>query len=261
MKVIGIQRDSCFSPNSVEKDRAILDAVIGRFDGTIIAESELRNEDLSQTDIIFNMGRLPETVALLKKKEFEGTLILNSGTGVERCRRSNLVRLMRENHIPQPPLCGTDGYWIKRGDASAQKKEDVRYCKNDEELAMARMDFAERGIKDIVVQAHIKGDLVKFYGVEGTGFFRTFYPGDDGESKFGDEAINGKPHRIFYEKQNLQACAEMLARMAETPIYGGDAIINSEGDFFIIDFNDWPSFSRCKDEAAEAIIFKVRMLQ
>ena len=32
-------------------------------------------------------------------------------------------------------------------------------------------------------------------------------------------------------------------------IYGGDCIVNDDGDFTIIDFNDWPSFAPCRREA------------
>ena len=36
-------------------------------------------------------------------------------------------------------------------------------------------------------------------------------------------------------------------------IYGGDAIVDREGKFHIIDFNDWPSFAPCRDIAAPHI--------
>ena len=69
----------------------------------------------------------------------------------------------------------------------------------------------QRGITDIVTQAHVKGDVVKFYGVEGTGFFRYYYSGDDTETKFGDEERNGKPQYYSFSSSNLQADAEKLA--------------------------------------------------
>ena len=142
---------------------------------------------------------------------------------------------------------------MKRGDASAQSKEDVRYCRDKQELEEVKKAFANKGIKDIVVQAHINGDLIKFYGIDGADFFKIYYPGDDGISKFGDELINGKPRHIYFECEELKNAAGQLARVVSTPIYGGDAIVNDDGDYFIIDFNDWPSFSRCREEAASAI--------
>ena len=99
----------------------------------------------------------------------------------------------------------------------------------------------------------MQGDLIKFYGVEHTGFFRTFYPGDDGITKFGNEIVNGRPHHYVYDVEKLRVTAELLSRKLNTPVFGGDAIVTPAGDFFLIDFNDWPSFSRCRNEAANAI--------
>lgn len=270
--IYGIQRAEQFSPQSVEKDRAILEDVVGRLHGIIIPEQQLCEKDLSGAGNVFlNMGRLPATTAFLKQREDEGALVLNSGYGVEMCQRSRLDALMREKHIPMPKnedstmsrnaaisARNADGWWIKRGDAAAQRKEDVQFCQDDEALAKAKASFAERGITDIVVQSHVCGDLLKFYGVEGTSFFRYYYPGDDGESKFGDEQVNGRPHHYFFQKEHLRSTVEMLSRLVRTPIYGGDAIITPEGEFKIIDFNDWPSFSRCREEAAQAITQLVR---
>lgn len=100
------------------------------------------------------------------------------------------------HHLPLPPDAGADGYWVKRGDGAAQSKEDVRFCKDEEALAQAKTDLRQRGVTDIVVQAHVTGDLVKFYGVEGADFFRRYYPTDDGETKFGDEASTAQ-HSII----------------------------------------------------------------
>ena len=44
-----------------------------------------------------------------------------------------------------------------------------------------------------------------------------------------------------------------LSQLVGVEVFGGDAIIDEQGRFYIIDFNDWPSFSRCREEAAMAI--------
>ena len=118
----------------------------------------------------------------------------------------------------------------------------------------------QRGITDIVTQAHVKGDVVKFYGIEGTGFFRYYYSADDTETKFGDEERNGKPRYYPFSSSNLQTDAEKLACLLQTPIYGGDAIIQEDGSYVIIDFNDFPSFSKCRKEAAKAIFERVKLV-
>jgi hypothetical protein len=97
------------------------------------------------------------------------------------------------------------------------------------------------------------GDLVKFYGVAGSGFFRYFYPTDDRQSKFGDEQRNGDAHHYPFDETRLQQQMEQLAKAVGLQVYGGDCIIRSDGSWAVIDFNDWPSFSRCRPEAASAI--------
>ena len=248
---IGIARAEQFSPNSVAKDRAILEAGVNRFNGVSVSEADL-DKTISAQHTFLNMGRLPETIEWLKQREGEGARVLNSAYGVEKCRRDRFDALMKEHHIAIPPVNKDGACWVKRADGAAQSEDDVVFCKNDAALSEAKERFETNGI-DYIVQPHVNGDWVKFYGVEGAGFFRTFYPGDDCGWKFGHEAVNGKPHHYFYEKEHLRATLEMLSRLARTPIYGGDAVVTPDGEFYVIDFNDWPSFSRCRDEAAEAI--------
>ena len=261
MKVIAIQRDERFSPNSVKNDRLILEMVSRSFNGTIFPEKELTPESIRDCELILNMGRLPETLNILKDKSLKNALILNPGKGVEHCKRSHLQQLMQQYEIPMPPQKGSHGFWIKRGNAAAQTREDVKYCADDNELKNAKKRFADRGIKDIIVQAHIEGDLIKFYGVEGSDFFKIYYPGDDGITKFGDEMKNGKPKHTDFNRQQLRDKSELLSKLTGVPIYGGDAIINNHGEFFIIDFNDWPSFSRCREVAATAIVNYIKRKQ
>ena len=112
----------------------------------------------------------------------------------------------------------------------------------------------DRGVTDFVVSAHVVGDLVKFYGVGQRRFFRYYYPTDDGQSKFGDECRNGVACHYPFDEEALRYEAERLAEAVGVSIYGGDAIVRADGSFCLIDFNDWPSFSRCREEAAEEIV-------
>lgn len=253
MRILGIFRDERFSPNSVQKDRDIMLDVLSRLSESRTTSEEEAITIVEQFDLILNMGRLPSTMSWLKQQEDNGARVVNSARGVEACRRSKMAEIMKACAIPTPSEKGNDGYWIKRGDAATQQAEDVKYCANKIELEKAKKDFVARGINNFVVQAHVQGDLIKFYGVEHTGFFSTFYPGDDGITKFGNEIVNGRPHHYVYDVEKLRVTAELLSRKLNTPVFGGDAIVTPAGDFFLIDFNDWPSFSRCRNEAANAI--------
>nr|WP_315407624.1 sugar phosphate nucleotidyltransferase [uncultured Prevotella sp.] len=272
-KTLLIQRAACYSPNSEEKDLAVLQEVGSLLeDATIISEDDFVNrfstyyqsvsselvDSVNVNSQIISMARSTKTLECLKQLEQSGIRVLNSSAGVRACQRSNVDKVMRENHLPLPPDEGNDGYWVKRADASAQSKEDVCFCHDWSEVEKIKSTFMQRGITDVVTQAHVKGDVVKFYGVEGTGFFHYYYSGTDTETKFGDEERNGKPRYYSFSSSNLQADAEKLACLLQTPVYGGDAIIREDGSYVIIDFNDFPSFSKCRKEAAKAIIERMK---
>ena len=272
-KILLIQRAACYSPNSEEKDLAILQEVGCLFgDAKIIGEGELvenfntYNQLISAESVgavnayyqIISMARSPKALDCLEQLEQRCIRVLNPSVGIRACQRSNVDKVMRENHLPLPPDKGDDGYWVKRADTTAQSKEDVCFCHDWSEVEKIKSTFMQRGITDVVTQAHVNGDVVKFYGVEGTGFFRYYYSGDDTETKFGDEERNGKPQYYLFSSSNLQADAEKLACLLQTPIYGGDAIVREDGSYVIIDFNDFPSFSRCRKEAAKAIVGRMK---
>ena len=110
----------------------------------------------------------------------------------------------------------------------------------------------------MVVNEHLKGDLIKFYGVSGTDFFYWFYPSKCGHrSKFGLEVINGEAQGIAFDAEDLKAEADKAADMLNVPVYGGDCVVSEDGSIRIIDFNDWPSFAPCRDEAAFYIATKM----
>ena len=264
--VIGVQRASQFSPNSVGKDLAILSSVVLQFNGKIVPEdniSVLSALHKLEPKVVFSMARGEKALEILTEVEKHGVQVINSPEGVANCRRSRLEALMRANGIPVPlPDDGeNNGFWLKRGDATAQSHDDVVFCRDREALNAEMAEFERRGITDYVVQSHVKGDLVKFYGVcpvtagneHAETFFRVFYPSDDGISKFGDEKINGKAQYFAFSRKAMQREAERVAALVGVAVYGGDAIVRADGSFVIIDFNDWPSFSRCRADAAKAI--------
>ena len=273
-KTLLIQRAACYSPNSEEKDLAILQEVGCLFDDAkIIGEGDFfenfstYNQLISAESVgsvnayyqIISMARSPKALDCFEQLEQRGVRVLNPSDGIRACQRSNVDKVMRENHLPLPPDKGDDGYWVKRADTTAQSKEDVCFCHDWAEVEKIKSTFMQRGITDIVTQAHVKGDVVKFYGVEGTDFFRYYYSGDDTETKFGDEERNGKPQYYPFSSSDLQTDAEKLACLLQTPIYGGDAIIQEDGSYVIIDFNDFPSFSKCRKEAAKAIFERTEL--
>lgn len=255
MNVLLIYREERFSPSSVDKDKAILDAVSNSLmaDGHVAVcckPEELTEELLDGQDLVLSMARGEDVLSLLEESR---AAVLNLPKGIRMCsRRYDLDLMLRENGIAVPPMDGPDGVWIKRGDASAEIKDDVVLCHSAEQERETTQSMKSRGIDCWIRQAHVKGDLVKFYGVEGT-FFQHSYPTDTGHSKFGLEEANGKACYYDFCLASLRSEADRIASLTGVKIYGGDAIVKADGSFFIIDFNDWPTFSSCRQEAANAI--------
>ena len=256
MRILMIRRAKQFSPHSVENDRAILEAVALRLSQmghvvTQVDETSLASCLAAGTpDFIFSMARMPESLRLL---EASGVKIINNPSGVIQASRRRLQAIMSSLDVPFPSGEGRYGYWLKRADAAAQTAEDVVYAPDLQALAKAETSMQARGIYDYLVSPHVEGDLVKFYGVLSAGFFRCFYPTDDGLTKFGLESLNGQAHHYPFSIESLQTKAEALAAAVGLQVYGGDCIVTVDGAWYMIDFNDWPSFSRCREEAAEAI--------
>ncbi len=266
MIVCAVQRDESFSPNSVDADKAILHLAAEKVVQSLQADIALLREDnvidwadnnqqllKNQTFVWLSMARGKQALDFLKEREEMGDTVINSSHGVENCMRSRLHKLMIEQGLPVAPAKGVHGYWLKRGDQAAQSECDVVFAENENRMGECLNEFYKRGVTDVVVTAHVPGDLIKFYGIAGTQFFRTYYPTADGMSKFGNETQNGLPHYYAYDVYAFQRLAERIATLANIRIYGGDAIVDEKGRMVVIDFNDWPSFSRCRLDAVEAI--------
>lgn len=270
-ELISIYRAERYSPNSVERDKAIMDAVCEKL-STRYNIYKTREEDIETegmplmlrlTDanqphsgaplLVLSMARSRKVLDILTQMEAEGARVINRAQAVLNATRTVIDRMMRENDIPCAPLHGDHGWWIKRGDEAAQEKGDVRFAADERERDATIEEFHKRGITDIVTTAHVRGDLVKFYGVTGTAFFHTTYPTDGGFSKFGDETRNGTSRHTPFDIAALHGAASRLAQLTGIEVYGGDCIVRSDGSYAIIDFNDWPSFSVCRHDAAEAI--------
>lgn len=265
----GIFRSAEFSPNS--NDLAIMRKVAKRLEHRsarvrLETEAEFAG-DTEAADAYFSMGREERTLKKLTAIEETGKVVVNSAAGVRNCARPVITDLMQRNGIPIPQSFTWDvscfeplpevSYpcWVKRGDSCAKQKEDVCFVCSEKELLHTIADFKRRGISLAVYNRHLAGDVVKFYGVAATGFFYWYYPtlGAECHGKFGLEKINGPAHRFPFDVQALKRDADRVAVISGTPVYGGDCIVDSEGCYRIIDFNDWPSFSCCLEAAADAI--------
>lgn len=269
IKIAGVMRAGAYSPNHIGNDAAIFNAVAEHLrkrgcEVNVYNEEQFQKLELPE-EIIVNMCREQASIAKLQTLEEQGRLVINSGFGIENCTRERMTRLLLGHGIPYPDSlmvntneavtddlrkAGFTSCWIKRGDFHAMHKEDVSYCRHPEEAQEVLHEYFYRGIKRAVINRHLPGDLIKFYGVSGQPFFYWFYPFDEGHSKYGLEAVNGKAQGLPFSLEGLKDMCQRASELLEVKIYGGDCIVDRDGTVRIIDFNDWPSFAPCRGEAA-----------
>jgi hypothetical protein len=275
MNIIAISRGTRFSPNHVDNDAAIYNKVIEellRMGHSVCSYSEDEFVEASLEglpELVVTMARDKQTLAILMDWEAKGVCIINSPQGIQNCVRRPMTELLLAHSVPHPRswIVATDGplpkeltfpCWFKRGDSHVVVKQDVCYVSSYEEAIRVVTDMRDRDIPSVVINEHVEGDLVKFYGVQGDDFFHWFYPSAHSHSKFGLEAINGLPQGLSFDPAQLKQYADEAARVLDVPIYGGDAVVMADGSLWIIDFNDWPSFAPCREEAARAIARRVK---
>jgi glutathione synthase/RimK-type ligase-like ATP-grasp enzyme len=273
MTLLGVYREKVFSPGKVREDAAILDATLQALSRMGHTFHTLEAEALGRLAIDFNthgstpagtrhsrgnlciltMAQSGRALKVLEAERKRGARIINSIASVRNCYRRPLVRLLEEAGLPIPrseivateeaedrvSFQGADSYWLKRGDVHAMEAGDVKRVGSSEELTAALSHFKERKIGEILVQEHVEGDVIKFYGAGTETYFSAFL------ASTGEE--------ITSVAGQLRRLAHQAAQAIGLEIYGGDAVVTSKRDVLLIDFNDWPSFSRCRESAAHNI--------
>ena len=277
--IAGIMRAGAFSPNHIGNDATIFNLVADqlRKRGCIVnvySEEQLQAGGVTEK-IIVNMCREHKSMHKLQELEDSGVLVINSGYGIENCIRERMTRILLGVGVPHPKSlivntnenvvdalkqAGIGACWIKRGDYHTMHREDVSFVRHAQEAQEVLHEYFLRGIPRAVINVHLEGDLVKFYGIKGSSFFYYFYPYNTGNSKYGLENINGKPQEFAIDEQRLHTMCQDAAEALGIEIYGGDCIVSADGDIQIIDFNDWPSFAPCRNEAAPQIAKRILSL-
>lgn len=268
VEITAVSRAEVYSPHCESNDAMIFKAAcvaVERkgFDVKIVSEENTKAIENSSSNIYMNMARGKSALECLERKERCGAKVVNSAASILCYNRAELTRKLISERAPMPEseVFGTQispkmdyPFWVKRGDECSQVAEDINFVTCDKELEKVKRDFQNRNIASAVVSKHVAGDLVKFYGVGNTDFFYTFFPTENGgRGKFGLEKVNGEPHHYKFDVDAMRRECHRISQELSIPVYGGDCVVSQDGDFKIIDFNDWPSFSKCRDKAAEAI--------
>lgn len=282
ISIAGIMRAGAYSPNHIGNDAAIFNIVAEQlrkrgFIVNVYSEEQFIKAGTIDEPVVMDMCRERRSIELLQRLEDEGRLVINSGYGIENCTRERMTRILMGSGIPYPKSlmvntnerimdrmveAGIERAWIKRGDFHAMHKEDVSFVRHPEEAQEVLQEYFLRGIPRAVINIHLDGDLIKFYGIRDSDYFFRFYPFEAGHSKYGHEAINGPSRGLPFDEQYLRDICQKAAEELDVVVYGGDAIVDADGSVRIIDFNDWPSFAPCRNEAgphiAKAIMAEIK---
>lgn len=252
---LGIARERVYSPGKVADDRAILDAVAARLAAAhrvVVVSADDPLPAVAPPTVVFAMCQGPAALATLRAWEAAGVRVINSVAGIENAHRRRMLAAFARDRVPHPEsiVLGTGdgaalpawidaGAWVKRGDVHATEADDVVRVANRAATRAALAAFARRGIASACLQRHVAGDVLKFYAVRDSAFF-AWYGGDGVRLDVTAEAA-------------LRALAAAGAASLELEVFGGDAVRDGDGNLWLIDLNDWPSYGRCRFGAAEAI--------
>ncbi|HTT77998.1 MAG TPA: hypothetical protein VMF50_18690 [Candidatus Binataceae bacterium] len=259
LTVLGVYREAEFSPGKVAADTAIIDAALAELkragaDITAITAEKFAAAAPRYTDVVLAMCQSHRALSSLAAVEKIGAVVMNTALAIRNCYRDLLGAGLMNAGVPVPdgalvstalpldpkPLRALDlnaPLYVKRGDLHALGPDDVSRVTGYDQLEAALADFARRGVHKVYVQQEVPGEVVKFYGVSGSHYFA---------------AIPERGSLADELKSALQRSASVAADALGLDVWGGDAIFHGN-EFAIIDFNDWPSFSRVREEAARAI--------
>ncbi|MDP3542094.1 MAG: hypothetical protein Q8T11_06440 [Elusimicrobiota bacterium] len=270
MKALGILRETQNSPGRESDDALILKAVMDQLsilktEVTVMTPEEFDRADAKGYDLIVPMCETYPRLMRLKKLETEtGVVTVNPADSVLGCYRTRMLesfantpalsyppsvvrRTTADANRAAPDYEASSGWWLKRGDVHNTCAFDVVFAKDWAEAETIRREFESREIKDLVIQRHTDGDLIKFYGV-GPGQWFTWFYHDPSTAR-----------RLPFEIEDLANSAELAAKAVRVEVFGGDAIVTPDGKIYIIDINSWPSFARVRAEAAVQIARRLRL--
>ena len=265
-----ISRAKLFSPGRQMDDLKIYNNVIEelekrsyfvkRCEEINFHESEVRSDNAVA---VFSMARSSKALSELSKVDVP---VINSVRGVYNCLRLQQMEILEgAYYLPVYHCCKTNDLvhkvwnsypcWVKNADAHTTNKNDVVFAKSLYELQRAKRAMFKRNVKHCVIQEHIEGTWYKFYGVRGKGLVNISKVNSC--DKFGHRYITNYSEEYYnYDIDSLPVAKDIemiavdAANRLDVDVYGGDVIVTEENRVFLVDFNDWPSFRTCREEAA-----------
>ncbi len=257
----GVYRELAHSPGRETDDAEILRAAARELEKHGLPVALKSPDELPEAGdfdavppFLFVMCERIPVVEKLAAWERRGAKIVNRPSGIRNTDRERTIALFEKHRVPYPRsvLVETGSSpafpgpcWLKRGDVHATEAGDVSFSGDAAAMAANLARLASRGIARAVVQDHVPGDLIKFYGVAGLNgdedrpsWFQWFY--------HRDQKLQNHP----FDPDALAAATARAASALGLEVYGGDAIVSPGGAISVIDLNAWPSFALFRPVAA-----------
>ena len=257
----GIFRERTHSPGRESDDTEIL-RLTGKhleargYQISLKTTDDLAVPDESCPDLVFLMCETVPPLRQLGAWEARGVPHVNPIEAVLNTYRDRMIARFDAAGVPFVPSRLVDTRrpapavdlpaWVKRADVHNTQDGDVVQVESSASMAEALAALATRGIERAVLQPHVAGDLVKFYGIgsaEPGGappWFHWFH--------HADQRLAGYP----VDAGRLARIAAQAAGALGLEVYGGDAIV-SENALVLLDLNAWPSFARVREEVSRVI--------
>jgi len=271
IKVVGVYREKYFSNHAIEADKKILDTLLNGLDSryfNVVARIAPDSENIPDGyDLYLTMAQGLPVLNRMEEIERKGAMVINSAIAIRNCFRSKMSYLFKLYGIKapeeynvslvhedvEPAVDFENGYWVKRGDYHSVEDADVVFVSSLHDYRIARDYLKNKGVKSLVLQRHIEGDIYKFYGVSDN-FFTPRFMGSTSRDR---TKLNDAKTVSNVDMDALRRNAFKTASLFGLDFYGGDFIVTSSGDFFLVDLNDWPSFRTCCLEVAPHMVYTV----
>ena len=266
------------SPGREKDDAGILRAAGRRLEeagaGVVVdyrAPGALTGRESDLPTLAFAMCESLPALECLRTWESHGVCVVNSSSSVANTHRERMTPLLEDRKVPMPESLLLDAVeplprsaqadrlfsacWIKQATEHKTREGDVVFATDSASVRDAVDRLRGRGLPRAVVQRHVEGDLVKFYGV---GSARATTPAVEGHEP------SASWFKWFYPREHpaaghafdarvLSDIACRAARALGLDVWGGDAIVTPAGEILVIDVNAWPSFALFREEAADHI--------
>lgn len=196
-------------------------------------------------DCIFSMARSLPVLMLLERS---GVRCYNASRGVMHTSQSreDTLTLLQTASLPVPPFWAYEASedemfvcepslqallpaWVKAMHPQGVRPGDVTRVNLPLEADTRLLQLQAEGYSDIIVMQHVEGMLVKCYAV-----------------------VDGT--RVLYNNMpQFTSLAQTIAATLDLQVFGFDLVLDAQSQPWIIDVNDWPSFSSVRDVAAPQI--------